>query len=139
MAKLAQKKNISVFTMSRIVKEMVGNDVRCSRKHLLTAAMVHNRLERSTRLFNNLNNHGNLFLTFPKKKTFTVDSTFNKQNDKVVTLGNDVSVYLSVNNQISSLTHDAWHHRIERLKYVFWFELPFTKKLWRQKIVSLDK
>ena len=49
---------------------------------------------------------------------------FNKQNDRIVTFGNDVSEHGSVNNQVSSLNHDAWHRSIERGEEMVpvWFE-----------------
>ena len=69
---------------------------------LLSAAMVHKRLERSTSLLNDLKNHGNRILIFSDKKTFTVvfnkqddlqQTVFNKQDDRAVTFGNDLSEY----------------------------------------------
>ena len=62
-----------------------------SRNPLLSAAMVQNRLERSTRLLNYLKNYGNWILVFFYEKTFIVDHVFNKQIDRVVTFGNDIS------------------------------------------------
>ena len=59
---------ISVSTVSRVVKKMRGKRRRRSRKPLLNGAMVQKRLERSTRLLNDLKNHGNLILIFPMRK-----------------------------------------------------------------------
>ena len=42
-------------------------------------------------LLNKLKNHENLILIFSDEKFFTVDPVFDKQDDHVVTFGNDVS------------------------------------------------
>ena len=55
------------------------------------AATVQKRLERSTRLLNNLKNHGKRILIFSYANTFISDPVFNKQNDRDVTFGTDVS------------------------------------------------
>ncbi len=48
MTRLAQKMKISVSTVSRVVKSMGGKSLRHSKKPLLSAAMIHKCLERST-------------------------------------------------------------------------------------------
>lgn len=48
MTRLAQKKKISVSTVSRVVKTMGGKSLRRFKKPLLSAAMIQKRLERST-------------------------------------------------------------------------------------------
>ena len=78
MTRLAQKKKISVSTVSRVVKSIGGKSLRCSKKPLLSAAMIQKRLERSTGLLNDLKSHGNRILIFSDEKTFTVDSVFNR-------------------------------------------------------------
>ena len=82
ITKLTQKKRISVSTVSRMVKKMSGKILPRSRKPLLSAAMAQKRLERSTRLLNDLKNHGNQILIFSDDKTFTIASVFNKQTDR---------------------------------------------------------
>ena len=47
ITRLAQMKKISVFTASRMIKKMERKSLRCSRKPLLSGAMVQNRLVRS--------------------------------------------------------------------------------------------
>ena len=47
---------------------MEGKSLRLLRKILLCTAIVQNCLERSTRLLNDLKNHGNLILFFSKRK-----------------------------------------------------------------------
>ena len=59
MTRLAQKKNVSVSTVFRIVKKMGGIILKRSRIFLLSAAIVQKRLQRSTRWLNDLKNHGN--------------------------------------------------------------------------------
>ena len=58
---------------------------------LLSAAIVQKRLEGSIGLLNDLKNRENRLLIFSYQKFFTVDPVFNKQNDRVVKFGNDVS------------------------------------------------
>ena len=87
-----------------------------SRNLLLSAAMVLTRLEKSTRLLNDLKNHGNQIFIFSDEKTFTVDLVFNKQNDQVVIFGNDVSKHRRASTTKcpdSSLNHDVWHRSID--------------------------
>ena len=57
----------------------------------MNAALVQNRLERGTRLLNDLKNHGNWILIFSDEKTFSDYLVCNKQNDRVVIFKNDVS------------------------------------------------
>ena len=90
MTKLAQKKKISVSTLSRMVKKMRWKSLRCSRKVLLGAAMIQRRLERSIRLLNSLK------ITRIESSFFSVGPVFNKQNDRVETFGNYVSEHRSV-------------------------------------------
>ena len=78
--RLAQKKKISVPTVSRMFKKIGGTSLRRFRKFLwgtslrrfriplLSAAMVQKRLERSTRLLNDRKNHGNWIFIFSNKK-----------------------------------------------------------------------
>ena len=82
---LVQKKKILVSTVSR----MRGNSLRQSREPLLSAATVQ-KMERNTSLLNGLKDHANRILIFSDKKTFTVDSVFSRQNERVVTFGYDV-------------------------------------------------
>ena len=151
MTRLAQKKKISVSTVSRVVKKMGGKSLRRSRKPLLSAAMVQKRLERSTLLLNDLKDHGNRVLIFSDEKTFTVDPVFNKQNDRVVTFGNDVSEH----RRMSTTKHPAsimmlgvvasngekmppvWFERGYRLTSAVYKEVLETKVLpWIKKITK---
>ena len=103
MTQLAKKQRISVSTVSRAVKHEGGKSLKMIRKPLLTSAMKLKRLERSKRLLNDMKNHGNRILIFSDEKTFTVDPVVNKQNDRVVSFGQDVS---EVRN-ISTTKHPA--------------------------------
>ena len=64
---------------------------RRSKKLLLSAVVVQNRLDMSSRLLNDLKTHGNRILIFSDEKTFFVDHFINKQNERVIAFGNDVS------------------------------------------------
>lgn len=91
MTQLAKKKRISVSTVSRAVKHEGGKSLKMMRKPLLTSAMKQKRLERAKRLRNDMKNCGNRIVIFSDEKTFTVDPVVNKQNDRVVSYGKDVS------------------------------------------------
>ena len=52
--------------------------------------MKQKHLERSNRLLNDLKNHGNRIVIF-SDKTFIVDPVVNKQNDRIVSFGQDIS------------------------------------------------
>jgi hypothetical protein len=80
-----------VATVSRAVKKEGGKSLRCVERPLLTDRMRDQRRERCRRLLNDLKSHGNRILIFSDEKTFTVDPVFNKQNDRVVSFGQDVS------------------------------------------------
>ena len=64
---------------------MGGNSMRPSRNHLFSARIVQKRLKKSTRLLNDLKNHGNQILIFSSEKNVTVDPVIDKQNGRVVT------------------------------------------------------
>ena len=65
-------------------------------KPQLVTAMVHKRLERSTRLLNGLKKHRIQIFIFSDEKTFIENPLFKKQNGRVVTFGNDVSEHRTV-------------------------------------------
>ena len=81
MTRLTKKMKFSVSTMSRMVKSMGGKSIRRSKKPLLSGKMIYKRLEKSTRLLNDLKSHVNRIIIFSNVKTFTVDPVFNRQND----------------------------------------------------------
>ena len=53
--------------------------------------MKQKRPERGNRLLNDLKNHGNRIVIFSDKKTFTAVPVVNKQNDRIVSFGQDIS------------------------------------------------
>ena len=59
MTKFAERKKISVSTVSRAIKHREGKSLRFLKKPLLSRWMIQKRLERSTRLLNDMKNHGN--------------------------------------------------------------------------------
>ena len=85
------KKKISVATVSRAVKSEGGKSLMRLKRPLLTSTMAKKRQERCTRIFNDLKSHGNRVIIFSDEKTFTVDPVINKQNDRVVSFGQDIS------------------------------------------------
>ena len=75
--RLAHKKKMSVFTVSRIINKRRGKSLRRSRKSMLSAAMVSKRLETSTRLLTDLVKHRNRIYVFAMRKCLplTLSST----------------------------------------------------------------
>ena len=96
-------KMISVSTVSRAIKNGGGKSLRLLKKPFLNRLMIQKRLERSTRFLNDMENHGNRILVFSDEKRFTVDSVFNKQNDRVATFGKDISEI----RKVSTTKHPA--------------------------------
>ena len=103
MTKFAQRKMISVSTMSRAIKNGGGESLRLLKKPLLNCLMIQKRLKRSTRFLNDMKNHRNQILVFSDEKRFMVDPVFNKQNDCVATFGKDISEICKV----STMKHPA--------------------------------
>ena len=85
------KKKIFVATVSRAVKSEGGKSLKRPKRPLLTSTMVKKRQERCTRLLNDLKSHSDRVIIFSDEKTFTVDLAINKQNDRVVSFGQDIS------------------------------------------------
>jgi len=96
MTHLAKKRGISESTVRRAVKIEGGKSFKLVKKPLLTPGTKQKRLDRAKILLNNLKNHGNRVVIFSDEKTFTVDPVMNKQNDRVVSFGQDVSEYRNV-------------------------------------------
>ena len=91
IARLAQKENISVSTVSRMFKKMGKIYLRRSRKPLLSVAMIQKGLERSNDMLNNFKNHKNrIFIFFDWENFYRFDPVFNKQNHQGVKFVNDV-------------------------------------------------
>ena len=151
MIKLSEKNKISVSIVPRMVKKMRGKRLTSSRKPLLSAAMVQKRLEKIVRLLTNLKNHGNQILIFFRWKTLTGDYVFNKQNDRVVTIRNDVSEHrgVSTNKQSASIIMfgvaasngenmlSVWFERSYRITSAVYRKALETKVLlWIKKIIK---
>ena len=103
MTKFAQRKIISVSTMSRAIKNGGGKSLRPLKKPLLNRLMIQKRLERNTHFLNDMKNHGNQILVFSNEKRFTVDPVFNKQNNHVATFGKDISEI----RKVSTMKHST--------------------------------
>ena len=82
--------------MSRAVKSERGKSLRRLKKPLLSTAMVQKRRERYRHLPNDFKTHGNWIIIFSDEKTFTVDPVVNKQNERVVSFGKDISEVCNV-------------------------------------------
>ena len=102
MTRLAQKKKFSVSTFSRTFKKY---EEKVSDVPGLSAAMVLKLLERSPRLLNDPKNYGNRIPIISDEKTFTVVPAFSKQNNRVVTFGNNESEHhrVSTTRRIASI------------------------------------
>ena len=105
--------------------------------------MKQKRLERGNRLINDLKNHGNRIVIFSHEKTFSVDPVVNKQNDRIVSFGQDISELRNV----STTKHPAsvmmlgvvtsnrlkmppvWFPRGYRLTTAAYRDVPVTKIL----------
>ena len=145
MSRLAQNKKISVSTVFRMGKQMEGKNLRRSRKPLLSAAMVQKSLEKSIHLLNDGKNHENWILIYSEKKTFTVDSVPNKQNEWVVTFKNDVSEQWKVSTtkhkasimMLCIVSSKVWFKGGYRLTSAVYKEVLETKVLtWVKKITK---
>lgn len=76
--------------MSRAVKKLGGKSVVMIERPLLTIAMKHKRLDRCQALLNDLKSRpAGIVNVFEDEKTFTVDPSWNRRNDRVIRLGND--------------------------------------------------
>ena len=64
MRALARKKKISASSVSKLVKNMGGKSLRRSKKPLLSETVIQKRLERSTRLLNDMKSHGKRIVIF---------------------------------------------------------------------------
>lgn len=119
MTHLARKKKISVSTVRRAVKIEMGKNLKRAKKPLLTAAMKQKRFERCNHILNDLKNHGDRIVIFSDEMTFTVDSVMNKQNDRIVSFGQNISELQIVSKtKTSGLCDDAWNRGIE------WRKMP---------------
>ena len=151
MTEFAKKKKISVATVSRAVKSEGGKSLKHLKRPLLTPAMVHKRHERCSRLLNDMKSHGNRDLIFSDEKTFTVDPVINKQNDRVVSFGQDISdiccitttkhpasvMMLSVVASNGQKMPPVWFKEGYRLTDTYYRNILATKLLpWIRKIVK---
>ena len=72
-----------------MIETMEIKSLRSSKKALLSAAIVQKRIEKHP-FVEWLKNRGNRIVILSDEKTFTVDPVYNKQNDRVVKIRNDV-------------------------------------------------
>ncbi|XGW33702.1 hypothetical protein V3C99_017823, partial [Haemonchus contortus] len=85
MRKIAKKLGISHTSARRIVKEKLGlTPYRCRKVHLLTASMKKNRVQKCKMLLQRFASARHRDIIFSDEKLFTLESTFNRQNDRVL-------------------------------------------------------
>uniref|UniRef100_A0A0N4W3R9 HTH_Tnp_Tc3_2 domain-containing protein n=1 Tax=Haemonchus placei TaxID=6290 RepID=A0A0N4W3R9_HAEPC len=85
MMKIAKKLGISHTSACRIVKEKLGlTPYRCRKVHLLTASMKKNRVQKCKMLLQRFASARHRDIVFSDEKLFTLESTFNRQNDRVL-------------------------------------------------------
>ena len=94
MSELAKKKKISKLTISRADRSQSGKSLKRLKKPLLTNGMIFKQKTRCKKLLNDIKSCGNRIIFFSDEKTFTVDPVINKQNDRVVSFGQDISSHL---------------------------------------------
>uniref|UniRef100_A0A7I4Y983 HTH_Tnp_Tc3_2 domain-containing protein n=1 Tax=Haemonchus contortus TaxID=6289 RepID=A0A7I4Y983_HAECO len=84
MRKIAKKLGISHTSARRIVKEKLGlTPYRCRKVHLLTASMKKNRVQKCKMLLQRFAS-ARRDIVFSDEKLFTLESTFNCQNDRML-------------------------------------------------------
>ncbi len=83
MTTLAKKKGVSRTTIRRSLVTLGMTSYNLTRKHLLTVIMEAKRLKRCWKILSKLKRkHAGHVLVFCDEKQFTVDRSFNKQNDR---------------------------------------------------------
>ena len=115
--------------------------------------MIRKQQERCTSLLNYLKSHGNQVIIFSDEKTFTTDPVINKQNDRVVSFGQDISgiCYVSTTKHPASAMMlgvvasngekmlSLWFKGGYRLTGADYREIMTTKVLsWIRKIIKND-
>ena len=121
---------------------MSGKYLRRFRKLLLSAAMAQKRLERSTRLLNDLKNHINQTPIFLDEKNFTFGLFFNKQNALVLAFRKNVSEHrrVSTTRHSTVINHDAWHRTMKRGGKNWWLNLVRgSRRSLRNQIMSSNR
>jgi len=81
--KLATDRNVSSMTISRAINNDLG--YKCFKlrvRHLLTPAQKEIRLVRTKKIISSLKSTGGYLRFFSDEKLFTVDRSFNRQNDR---------------------------------------------------------
>ena len=88
MSKLAQKRSVSPNTISRAVKEDLGEKSYVRRvRNLLTTRSRALRGERCPKLLNHLKHRGGHVRVFVDEKKFFIDEVTNRQNIRVIAFG----------------------------------------------------
>lgn len=85
MSKLAQDRNVSRSVISVAINHDLGyKSYKLRVRHLLTAKHKEARVTRGKQLISSLKSTGRYLRFFSDEKLFTVDQSFNKQNDRYI-------------------------------------------------------
>ncbi|QQP36214.1 Uncharacterized protein FKW44_021245, partial [Caligus rogercresseyi] len=83
LSRLAKNRGVSKQLVSKAVNEDPGyRSYRIAKQHILTASMKATRLTNGKRLHNGLKSHGGRIIFFSDEKNWTVDRSYNVQNDR---------------------------------------------------------
>lgn len=83
MSVLAKKRNVSRMTVSRAVRDDLKlKSYKLYKRHILTEKMRATRFRNGTKLLNDLKSNGGRLVFFSDEKNWTVDRTYNVQNDR---------------------------------------------------------
>ncbi|QQP54129.1 Uncharacterized protein FKW44_006853 [Caligus rogercresseyi] len=83
LSRLAKNRGVSKQLVSKAVNEDLGyRSYRMAKQHILTASMKATRLTNGKRLLNGLKSHGGRIIFFSDEKNWTVDRSYNVQNDR---------------------------------------------------------
>eukprot|EP00096_Caligus_rogercresseyi_P003949 TRINITY_DN1792_c0_g1_i7.p1 TRINITY_DN1792_c0_g1~~TRINITY_DN1792_c0_g1_i7.p1 ORF type:complete len:178 (+),score=44.62 TRINITY_DN1792_c0_g1_i7:364-897(+) len=83
LSRLAKNRGVSKQLVSKAVNEDLGyRSYRIAKQHILTASMKATRLTNGKRLHNGLKSHGGRIIFFSDEKNWTVDRSYNFQNDR---------------------------------------------------------
>ena len=83
MSVLAKKRNVDRSTVSRAIKNNIKlKAYKLYKRHTLTKKMKAKRVKNGTKLLNNLKSKGGRLVFFSDEKNWTVDRSYNVQNDR---------------------------------------------------------
>uniref|UniRef100_A0A0K2U3X0 Uncharacterized protein n=1 Tax=Lepeophtheirus salmonis TaxID=72036 RepID=A0A0K2U3X0_LEPSM len=82
LSRLAKNRGVIKQLVSKAVNDDLGyRSYRMAKQHILTASTKATRLTNGKRVLNDLKSHGGRIIFFSDKKNWTVDRSYNFQND----------------------------------------------------------